>query len=331
MLITLNNKNFLHFPIPHIFQREYANDFPQQATVNRTILDESLRIAQIALPFIALYKPTRQPLAIGLGSTRVIVLIGQMLDTIASQDLFSGIKKSFEIAIASTALACSIIAHPIGMVISTAHDMLSNIGHFAHAVSEQHYREAGEVGLHITNNALYLGYLCAGSLELSIASLGLHSFLGFYNSYKEFREENYLEGCSHALMAGIHGKEMREAVHTLKSRNEFFRALPPKFQEERERKAIKEHPRLKELIGEKDFTATKTETGYLIETESGAIRADVKYLANDLLGPLNFEIMFHDFEEKKSPAFTSIAMPPIPDSGDQNAVLPLFGEANETN
>jgi len=304
MITNIDNKKF---PTPYIFYRDYANDFPKQATVNRTILDQSLRVAQVALPFITLYKPLSQPLAVGLGATRAILSIAQMVDAMDAGDISRTAKRAFEVAIASTALACSILVHPLGMLVTTAHDMILNITQLAKAISEQNYKAAGEIGLHLTNSALYLGCICTGSLELSLSLIGMQAFSGLYSACKEFRDGNYLEGCGHALMAWIRGNQAYDYVQILKLQNESLRELSPIFQEARERDAIIEELKLNELLGERNYIITKTETGYLLQTEVGVVRIDVTYLVSDRPGSKDFEFVLHDFEEMNFDQFTKAA------------------------
>jgi ankyrin repeat protein len=210
---------------PAIYHREYENDLPKKEDVQSSILGQCLRVTQVALPFISLYKPIGQPLSIVLGSARVISSVAQMVNAISSKDSNAIGKTALETAIATTALACSILAHPLGMVVTTAHDMVMNVTQLTQAVQDKDYQKAAEIGLHLANNALYLGCFFAGSLELSIASIGFQIFLGLYNSCDEFKKGNYLEGCGHALMAGIRGKQMYDQIKILQFQKAFEKML----------------------------------------------------------------------------------------------------------
>ncbi len=210
---------------PSVYHREYENDLPKPNEVTDNTLSQFLRVTQVALPFISLYKPLGQPLSIVLGSTRVISTVAQMIEAISSKDANAIGKKVLEVAIASTALACSILAHPLGMIVTTAHDMVINVSQLIQAFYDQDYKKAAEVGLHLLNNALYLGSFAFGSLQWSIASIGMQVFIGFYHSCDEFKKGNYLEGCGHLLMAGIRGKQMYGQVQALKLQNNLEKML----------------------------------------------------------------------------------------------------------
>ena len=142
---------------PATYYREYENDLPKKDEVNNPFLRECLRLTQVALPFISLYKPLSQPLSILLGSTRVISSVSQMINSISSEDSCAIRKTALETAIAVTALACSILAHPLGMLVTTSHDMIMNVMQLVQAIQNEDYKRATEIGLHLVNNALYLG------------------------------------------------------------------------------------------------------------------------------------------------------------------------------
>ncbi|MDP1609259.1 MAG: hypothetical protein Q8L98_08120 [Chlamydiales bacterium] len=210
---------------PAIYHRDYENDFPKKDEVKNKVFSQCLRVTQVALPFISLYKPLGQPLSVVLGSARVISSVAQMVDAISSKDSNAIRKTVIETAIATTALACSIFAHPLGMIVSTAHDMVTNVTELIQAVQNKDYKRAAEIGLHLTNNALYLGCFFAGSLEWSIASIGFQIFLGIYNSCDELKKGNYFEGCGHMLMAGIHGKQMHDQIQLLQFQKKIEKIL----------------------------------------------------------------------------------------------------------
>ncbi len=271
----------------------------------RRSFSQCLSVAQAVLPFIRLYKPLGQPLSIALGSTRVICSTFRFINEIKTRDYETEGKPgnyetegkyALDMAVSIAALACSIFAHPLGMLAITSLDMRANVMQLNSAIQKKDYKNAAESGLHLTNNVLYLGCIFAGSLEWSIALLGAQTFLGLYHSCDEFKKGNYLEGCGHMAMAGIRGKQLYDQARTLQSMQTSCKALPPEHQEFRERDAIKNNPRLREVIGDRAYEIKKTENGYLVEIDKGAIRVDVHYLPREdgILGPLRFELIFHE-------------------------------------
>ena len=138
-----------------------------------------------------------------------------MIEAFKSKNSTAIARSTVEVAVACTALACSIFAHPLGMLVTTTHDMILNVNQLTHALKNKDYQKAAEIGLQLINNALYLGCFFAGSLEWSIASIGSQIFIGLYNSSSEFKKGNYLEGCGQLLMAGIRGKQMHDQIQIL--------------------------------------------------------------------------------------------------------------------
>ena len=220
-----SNSNIGHIAIPAVYHREYENDFPTKEAADHPFFSQCLRLSQIALPFISCYRPLGKPLSILLGASRTVSSLPQLIEAFASQRTEEVGKALLKTAIVTTALACSIFAHPLGMVVTTAHDMIQNISEMLDALKAKNYKKAAEMGLHLLNNALYLGCFFAGSLELSIASIGCQIFLGLYNSCDEFKKGRYLESAGHLLMVGIRGHQMHGQVQTLQLKNALEKGL----------------------------------------------------------------------------------------------------------
>jgi len=70
-----------------------------------------------------------------------------------------------------------------------------------------------------------------------------------------------------------------------------LRALPPKFQTKREKKAIRESEEVKNLLNnEKILDIRKVEGGYLVLTENQELHVKINYLPNEMPGPARFEL-----------------------------------------
>lgn len=73
--------------------------------------------------------------------------------------------------------------------------------------------------------------------------------------------------------------------------------LPPEYQKEKEIEAIKNNLEIIEALdGHEILEIAKDDYNsmYYIKTENALIRAEVKYLPNDLIGPAKFEIVYLD-------------------------------------
>ncbi len=76
-------------------------------------------------------------------------------------------------------------------------------------------------------------------------------------------------------------------------------ALPPHFQELREKEAILKDPRLFQFLGNAQIVEIrKIASGYLVRTETEELRVDVHYLPQEpgFCGPARFELLFQSTE-----------------------------------
>lgn len=223
---------------PVVYHREYEYDFPPKEEVTDSFLSECLRVSQVALPFLSLYSSLGQPISVMLGFSRVTFSFFQMIDALVCGDAKVIGRTVLEVAIATTALVCSILAHPLGMLVTTSHDMIRNILQLVQALQVKDYKKAAEIGIHLLNNALYLGCFFAGSIEMSIASIGSQIFLGIYHSCDEFRKGNYLEGFGHILMAGVRGKQMHGQVRMLQCQQAALKIIAESVDPNQEKSVI---------------------------------------------------------------------------------------------
>lgn len=200
------------------FHRDYENDFPKIEKGSSAAFDQSVRIVQMALPFISLYKPFSHPLSIGLGGARVFTTFSELVSSIKANDRCLIGKSLLKVAITTTAVAYSILEHPISTFVTTTQDIAVNLGQLVNALEKKQYKRAAEVCLHLLNNFLYLASFYSISLELSIASIGCQIVIGLYNGVTEWQKGNHLESCTSILMAAIRGKQMQDLVHLLNYR-----------------------------------------------------------------------------------------------------------------
>lgn len=90
--------------------------------------------------------------------------------------------------------------------------------------------------------------------------------------------------------------ELSKILSAYHCRSAKVQALPPQHQEAREREAIKNDPRLTQLLGNEPILEIhKVEGGYVVATELHELRVDVHRLPPErhICGPANFELFFH--------------------------------------
>jgi len=185
---------------PPYYHREYSNDIdiPQEESENIY-----KRVTLVALPFLSLYKPLSFPISLGMGATRVYTSVSQLFSNIQSGDARKIAFDVLQTTIAVIALASTIFAHPMGMIVTTAQDIIFELSDLVQSLQKGE-SEASLVALtKIINNLFYLALMCRGGLELSIVSLALQAITLLISSRDEFKKGHSLEACGNLLMAAV--------------------------------------------------------------------------------------------------------------------------------
>lgn len=202
---------------PPYYHREYKNDVPKECgnSLDNSWVNTAQRVAFTALPFISLYKPLSFPLSLAMGGLRTFTCVSQLLQSIKNGNTQEIPYAMLQTTIAVISLAGTIFAHPLGMLISTGHDLLIETVHLIENLRKGEYQKAMENCFGIINNALYLALFLHGGLEIAIASLALQILLGLYHSQEEFRKGHYIEAAGHLLMAIVRGNQLSGQVKIL--------------------------------------------------------------------------------------------------------------------
>jgi len=159
------------------------------------------RVALVALPFLSLYKPLSLPISLGRRTVRVITSTNQLISSIQS-----GKKISFDLlqtTIAVIALASTIFAHPIGMIVTTSQNIIFELSNLSHSLQNRDW-EASLVSItKIIDNIFYLALISRGGLEIAIISRVMKAITLIVSSRKEFKKGHLLEVGGNLLMATI--------------------------------------------------------------------------------------------------------------------------------
>jgi hypothetical protein len=207
---------------PGYYHREYKNDIHAEPLAEQSWQAQCKRVGLVALPFLSLYKPLSFPLALVMGGLRTVTSISQLISALKEGNAQAIKYAMLQTAIAVIALTATIIAHPLGMLISTAHDLMIEVSQLASHLRSGEQRKAMENCLHIVSNALYLALFLQGGLGIALAFLAVQILLGLYHSCGEFRRGNYLEGVGHFAMAVIRGTQLSGQLKALQPKE------PPK-------------------------------------------------------------------------------------------------------
>lgn len=189
------------------YHREYAHDVGKEKEAHAW-MDEGKRIALVALPFLSLYKPLSFPLSLAMGAVRTWTCITDLVGNIQKGSATEIAYSCLQTAIAVVALACTIFAHPLGMLVTTIHDLVLECYYFIEQLLAGNFEKAFQHCLGVVNNAFYLALLLRGGFELLIVSLALQILVGVSQSVVDFKKRNYLEAIAHILMGGVRISQM---------------------------------------------------------------------------------------------------------------------------
>lgn len=222
--------NSISIQTPEYYQREFTNDIGSK-TEEPTLTSQCKRVALVALPFLSLYAPLGFSISLGMGSFRVISNASSLYEAYTSGSQSQVIDQFFQTTLSVASIAGTVFAHPLGMLISTAHDLAIESAALANHLQKGDVKTSIESAANIVNNALYLAMFFGGGLELSIASLGLQILIGLVKSREELLIGNYLEASGHLAMAAIRGNQLKGKVHTLQVHLEAQHQLEEKKKE----------------------------------------------------------------------------------------------------
>ncbi len=202
---------------PNYFHRDYKNDLAECEDKN-SVLNQMQRVGLVALPFISLYKPFGKTLAIGTSAARVLSCSVELISAIKEADAYKLSKSIANTALAISSIAGTILLHPIGMLITTGHDLTLNGHRLIQAIVSGKNDKAIQEIIQLANNIFYLLTMTHGGLEYQILSLACQVILGSHSSIKELKEGNYLEFAGHALMTAIRVNQTIPQIQALQKK-----------------------------------------------------------------------------------------------------------------
>jgi phosphatidylserine/phosphatidylglycerophosphate/cardiolipin synthase-like enzyme len=198
---------------PSYYHREYKNDLP--TAQENSWVNTAQRVALTALPFVSLYKPLSFPLSLLTGGLRTYTSAAQLLEAIQAGEAKEIAFAMAQTAISVLALAGTIFAHPVGMLISTGNDLILEVVDLIQNLQKGEYEKAAINCLNIINNALYLALFLNGGIELTIVSLALQILIGVYHARGEFLKGNFIEAAGHLGMCLVRGSQIIEQAKML--------------------------------------------------------------------------------------------------------------------
>ncbi len=199
-----------------LVHREYKNDIKIERKDN-SWTELGKRLAVNSVPFLSLYKPFSYPVMIGTSALRVYSAVSNLVAS--SQNPWKNVSYDLmQTTIAVTALAFTIFAFPIGMLITTGHDLMNETIQLGYNVYGGQYVQVFENMAHIASSGLYAAVLLTGfgTVQVVIASLSAQIALGLYHAVKEFNKGNNVEGLAHLGMAAVRSMQLAQVIEAAK-------------------------------------------------------------------------------------------------------------------
>src|SRR5579883_2607275 len=113
---------------PSFYHRQYNHDI-QKPDAPKTGIDQCKRVAAVALPFIGLCKSIAQPLSLAMDGMRGLSSFSSIISSYQAGDNRQIARGFLNTAASAASIAGSIFAHPVGMLITTGHDLALNATH----------------------------------------------------------------------------------------------------------------------------------------------------------------------------------------------------------
>ncbi len=156
-------------------------------------------------------------MALGTGALRVYTNVTALMESVKQKDADKAAYQCVQTMIATAAFAGTVIAHPFGMVLTTANDLVIDVAQLGIYLKRKDYEKVMERCGKIANNALYLAFILDGGVKLAIGSLASQALLGLYETQKEWKAGNWLEVAGHLGMTLARCRQLQVRVKSLQA------------------------------------------------------------------------------------------------------------------
>lgn len=205
---------------PYYYHRNYKNDLNKIKEENNPSLNKRIfllgkRVILAAFPFLSFSRALRYPFSIAMDSCRTYKCYS---DLVKAKDAKNNEKRYALVhtIIAVAALAATFFASPIGLVITTCHDIIITGSETIACLQQKDWQNGLVAIANVANSALYLLVLFTCSIEVIVLSFGAQVLLGFYNAGKDLKNGNNIEGLSEILMTAFRINQFNEHFAYLK-------------------------------------------------------------------------------------------------------------------
>lgn len=184
--------------------------------------DNGKRAAQIALPFLALYRPIGKTLSLGMGSCRAISHICQATEDEQRGAYLECSASIAQAALAIIALSATYFHSTTGLYVTTSVDLAHTIYLSALHTARGEYSEASEEALQAAASGLYLAYISLGHLELIMFSTLIQGIICHVQGLKDINEGRDYEACGKIAMAMVRYYQGHKYYKLIQRRDELL-------------------------------------------------------------------------------------------------------------
>lgn len=206
---------------PSYFQRNFEHDLSSFGGESKFVC-AAKRVALIALPFIALYKPFGSFISLVMGTMRTFSNCFTVIVAFSEGKMVAFLREMGKVALSVLSLVTTFFQFTLGALITTGVDCILSAYDCIQYLREGKIEKAIDALLQTVSSALYLALIFSGALEVTLASLIVQAILSLFQAKEEFFEGKYLEGIAKTLMGAIRFYEAGCAAFTLKRRDELF-------------------------------------------------------------------------------------------------------------
>lgn len=198
----------LNLKEPAYYHREFKRDFGHKTddSWSQTFKDAGTTL----LPLLTFYRPLAFPVIAASSAVRTY-RHGSALKDIMSAPKVNNYALGYcsvQTVLSTAALAGTLVSHPLGLVISSGQDLLTDTYSLILNLKNGKKRAAFENSLQIVNNAFYLAVLVKGSFGLVLASLALQSASSLYHAVSAYEKCDYIQSAAHFAMAGARNAQL---------------------------------------------------------------------------------------------------------------------------
>ncbi len=184
---------------PPYYHREYEQDLPQKEKPT-TKSDQAKRALQLVLPFLSLYRPLGYAISTSMGGARVL---SNSVGVYSAETMSDQAKEIMQLGLASLALTGTLYHFSLGLYLTTAVDLSTNLARLLESLYHHQYNKAGDEILQTLTSGLYLAIMMTGSLEVVLTSLLMQALVSFYQAREEWSKGKMPEAMAKSLMGMI--------------------------------------------------------------------------------------------------------------------------------